>query len=661
MGECNLTGDWFIPHGLIPSNAINLVTTYFDRLAGIASEQIRNMVSLNNGIVSVANNFPEIRPVSPRPLNINIEFGEFPETPFTEYIDNLIVQIQSLREQINQIQFPSLPSTPNFSFSEVLTLPNVPSEIPINIPTPPTISDISVPSPPDIVLSSEYPEIPDPPSISFPNAPVLSDIDIPPAYEIDFSYIENLFTAIDTYKARFSQLINDMVRIFNEDVERLRTSIPEKLNVDTILASLEIFYTGEYLEKYTPEILSQFEHTNNKAITDLINKSQNGFSLPPAFVLANVRDLEASFRDKRMELYHDYTKTKLSLYTDGLKFKYQFYVQLMTLVKEVEFKVFGALQDLWKIHADMYNKIFEMNKYLTEFELTVIKELLNYYRLMMEYYLTKYKYIELKLETNKQSLDIYKTQISAEISKLELYSKIIEALKTRVAIISERNQAEKLKIDVYTAVLQGIGLQTQIQKDRVTLYDALMKGELTKVELYKSRLQSYQALVSAKVSEFESKLKVTLGQADLYKTRVSAIATLYEAIKSQLTGYAQAMEGLSRPLSGIAQIFSSSMQAVVAKANLEAQASADEARINIANSELAMKEYETIMRLAIERSRNILESARSVMTVTGSICSSALAGIHVASQITASAHDSISESYSKAKTDSCSEQYIQSV
>jgi len=658
--ECNLAGDWALSHGFIPAEATSVVNTYLATLSNYASNTFK---ALQDYLYKQDSELPKIEysiPTRSFPLNVSVDIKD--ETNFNNTVNEIMSQINTIMQSMSSTQLPNVPSLPDLTWNvNGVSIPNEPAQPTIQFPQAPTIQDITLGSMPQINLRNDYPSIPESPLFKFPDKPTLIDVEIPEPAHINFDDFENLMARINSEIDNYRVTVNQLEGFLQTAYSELKTNLPEKPDFNSIVSTLSELKEPVYIDRIDTDMRSYAQHTTDKAVIDFLNKSQRGFTLPPAFTAAMVADLYGTARDKKMDIILDFSKLRLTTESENRRLFFQLWSQLLQYVKDYEIKYISTLMEFDNFILKGLTTIAETKRNIVEMLLVVLQRLETYIEVIMKYYNLKYDYIKLKLSMNQALVDTYKTEITAEASKLEAYRTLLEGTRLHTQILTEINNNEKIKIELYEADIRAKSLIMQAQQTKVALYEAMMRGETEKINMYRALLESYRTKIDASVAILEAQVKSLLGRADFEKSKATTYTALIEAYNSKLRAYANTISALGSTVSPLGDIYRALIQKATTEGQLKISAQEVAGRLTVSSDDVNARAYESLVRLYTTQASVITDKMRGIVSSLAQICSASLSAIHVAAQVTASAHDSISETYSKAKSDSCVQQYIESV
>jgi len=660
MSYCNTTGSWAIWHGLIGREATNIVNNYLNTLSNYASNTFE---SLKNYLLSQDPTLPTIQyniPTRSFPLDVSVNIED--ETNFSDTVNNIISQINTIMQYISSTQLPDAPSVSDLNWDvSGISIPNEPDQPTIQFPQTPTIQDISLGNIPQITLRNDYPSIPESPLFKFPDKPALIDVEIPEPAHINFDDFEDLITEINSRINDYKVTVNQLEGLLQIAYSELKTNLPEKPDLNSIETTISELKEPIYIDRIDADMMSYAQHTIDKAVTDFINKSQRGFTLPPAFTTAMIADLYGTARDKRMDIILDFSKLRLTTESENRRLFFQLWSQLLQYVKDYEMKYVYTLMEVDNFIVKGLSTIAETKRNIVEILLVLLQRVEAYSETIMRYYNLKYDYIKLKLSMNQALVDTYKTEIAAEASKLEAYRTLLEGTRLHTQILTEINNNEKIKIELYEADIRAKSLILQAQQTKVALYEAMMRGEIEKINMYRALLESYRTKIDTSVAVLEAQIKSLLGRADFEKSKLATYASFLEAYTSKLRAYANTISALGSAASPLGDIYRSLIQKAATEGQLKISAQEVAGRLTISSDDTNMRAYESLVRLYTTQASVLTDKMRGIVSSLAQICSASLSAIHVAAQITGSYHNSLSETFSRAKSDSCVQQYIESV
>lgn len=539
---------------------------------------------------------------------------------------------------INFVAPGSTPTAMNETIPE-LTIPDF-TDIPpeLSLPAAPTVSYGVVPSVPSIGEVT----VPDAPTITTPALPTyltintvafggvdlreewLSALETAPTLELaeptPYSYAlgaEYASTLLDALKTKLADRMNGgtglpaAVEQAIWDRARSREAAAAQSNID------EIARTGEAL----------------------------GFRLPPGVVVAQTRQAQQDYYDKLSSLSRDVAIKQAELEQSNLKDTIAAGMQLEGQLIDYSLKLEQLSFENARAYAEnaiqLHNATVEKYRALLEgyqAYASVYKTIIDGQLAKVEVYKAQLQAEQTKAEINNTLVQQYKAQIDASMAQVEIFRAQVSAAQTLVELEQAKIGAASEQIRAYVATVNA-------ETSKVEAYKASVQAEATKTEVYKIRADVYASRVNA-VAERSRAL------VSRYSALASAKAAEWEGYRSQVQAESTRIDALAKQSGALLDSFRAELAANQATAQMQTTVWESNMKQYEAGVNVAMQAARINNDATIQTNNARLDAAKAGTQVFAQLTASAYSMMHTSAGVSGSSSTGVGYSYSGAVTGS---------
>lgn len=477
--------------------------------------------------------------------------------------------------------FPPLPSAPAIG-----ALPDAPTIDPITwtVPAQPTGTwgslniDAYLPAPFDGVA----------PSLNFGTAPAgFTDVaPTSPAVTTDFAYPADLVVSLPAPPSLLSISVTpfggiNMPTAPDSNIPTLDIVepsvipyIPGANYTSTLLTGLQSFLIARIQggSGLAPEVEQAIwdrgrerEYRQLAAdLADLERMEALGYAFPPGVYLNARQKVQTEFDERVVGHSREVMIKAAELEQDNVK-------HALTTATQLESKLIDYANQIEQ-------RTFESAKYQTQASVEVYNAKVRAYSAYLDAYKTKVQIYTAQVDAEKAKVEAYKAQIDAEKAKADVNNALVQQYKVQADValsaiaiyeaqikaIQTKAEVEKLKVEIFGEQIKAYGAKINAFTASVEAYKAGIQAEATKQEAFKAQVDAYSArvgaqakVIDAKIAEFKGQIDALTAQWEGYKaaaaaesSRVQALASYNNAIadlyKARVTGLATYNEVLTK-------------------------------------------------------------------------------------------------------------------
>ena len=234
-----------------------------------------------------------------------------------------------------------------------------------------------------------------------------------------------------------------------------------------------------------------------------------------------------------------------------------------------------------------------------------------------------------------KSLEIATDLTGKLISMLIAYEDLV--FRGQEATARFANEYIDLQIKTYMSMVEAYRATAQV-------HETMVRAEIAKVELYKAQIEAQKVVNEINeltIKAYAEQVQATLVYIERYKAEVQAMVgeveaakVIVEANKVQVDAWAKSADVEIAIYNGGIEQFKAESQIKISTAELKTGQAETRLRINVAQQELVLREFELTERLAIADAQVKASAAAGIASAAGSMAAGAMAA--------ASAHASLS-------------------
>lgn len=275
-----------------------------------------------------------------------------------------------------------------------------------------------------------------------------------------------------------------------------------------------------------------------------------GFPLPPGELSIYVDRAYQDMQDKVSSASRDIMLERSKLFVDNRQFT-------IREVKELEQITLG-------FHNSVQERALNVARYTVELSIAIYNTLLSRFNARLDAY--------------KAEAYVFAERIRGELARVELFKAEVEA-------VGAEAQIQRTQVETYLAALKSVELEVSIFRIRMEAANIQAGIERVRLEAYRAQVETYTAQVQAKVAEF-----------GLFRAQVDGNRALVDVFDAQVRTYAS-------------QVAVSKAKADIQLAN--AQGKMEAARINLANYQGQVTQFDASVRTVNDSARLNLEAYRA--------------------------------------------------
>lgn len=526
----------------------------------------------------------------------------------------------------------STPTALNETIPE-LSIPDF-TDIPpeLSLPAAPTVSYGAVPTVPSIGTVT----VPDAPTITTPALPTYLTINTVAFGGVDLreDWLTSLETAPTLELAEptpYSYALG--AEYASTLLDALKSKLTDRLNGGTGLpAAVEqaIWDRARSREAATAQANIDEIARNGEAL---------GFRLPPGVVAAQTRQAQQDYYDKLSSFSRDVAIKQAELEQSNLKDTIAAGMQLEGQLIDYSFKLEQLSFENARAYAEnaiqLHNAAVEKFRALLEgyqAYASVYKAIIDGQLAKVEVYKAQLQAEQTKAEINNTLVQQYKAQVDASMSQVEIFRAQVSAAQTLVELEQAKIGAASEQIRAYVATVNA-------ETSKVEAYKASVQAEATKTEVYKIRADVYASRVNA-VAERSRAL------VSRYSALASAKAAEWEGYRAQVQAESSRIDALAKQSDALLDGF---------RAELAANQAAAQMHTTVWESN--MKQYEAGMQVSMQAARinndaviqtnnARLDAAKAGTQVFAQLAASAYSMMHTSAGVSGSSSTGVSYGYS---------------
>ena len=382
----------------------------------------------------------------------------------------------------------------------------------------------------------------------------------------------------------------------------------------------------------------------------LVEQAARGFSRPQGSAFAAVDLLAQETQNKAADLSREIMLKQADLEQQNMHFAIQQTIALETaLIAE---------------HQQIQARSFEAAKYAQESAIQLYNAQLAKVNLELEAFKSYSSAYEAQVSAALSEIEIFKGEIEAQAlvseinqNTVKLYLAQIEGVKTSVSVyktevdaIASQISAEGLKVDNFKGMVDAYSAEVEANKAEFEAYGVAVKGELGKVDIFDSQVKAFIGRIDAYGKSVEAQSSITDSEIDVEKLRLSSYLAKLDAIIKQVDVESKVYGAQVDVYRGQAAMYSAEAGVNVAASELGLKEVDARVRVAAAQADIAIKNAEINIKNAESSDKLRLEAVKAGADISKGLAQASLSAINIGATVSSSGSSSDSSSKSYTET-----------